>query len=167
MIEHAVIAYPKLAPADEAWIDQRRQVVGRVLAPHFTFVFPHVTSDETALVAHVETCVRDPIAFVVRCVLAMPEREGRASLFLVPDEGFAAIVRLHDDLYTGILAPELRGDLPFVPHITIGMIDQGQRDVVDRLNRELVAIHGTIDALDIVRLDTTATPIHRVKMPAA
>lgn len=41
-------------------------------------------------------------------------------VLLVQDEGFSEVVRLHDKLYTVILALELRLDIPFYPHIGIG-----------------------------------------------
>jgi 2'-5' RNA ligase len=42
------------------------------------------------------------------------------SLFLLVQEGNSEIIRLHDELYTGVLAEFHRDDLPFVPHITLG-----------------------------------------------
>lgn len=148
---HAVVAFPVLAPADRAWIDDvRARHPNPPIAPHVSLVFPHAAPDDAALVAHVRRCAGPKIACVFRCCIAMPEPDGRASLFLVPDEGFAAIARLHDALYTGLLAGELRHDLPFVPHLTLGVVAQPARPIVDALNRELGAISATLDALDVL-----------------
>ena len=40
-------------------------------------------------------------------------------LFLMASRGAASITALHDKLYTRSLAPHLRRDLPYEPHITI------------------------------------------------
>ena len=47
------------------------------------------------------------------------EDRDTAFVFLVPDEGHARISLLHDRLYRGRLAPYLRLDVPFTPHINI------------------------------------------------
>jgi 2'-5' RNA ligase len=167
---HLVIAYPTLPPAGRAWIDEVRArhhgELASIVAPHFTLVFPHVAPDLGALVDHVRRCAGAVarIRFVLRCAFAMPEPDGRASLFLVPDEGFSSIVRLHDALYTGLLAGELRHDLPFVPHLTVGVTELPARAVTDALNRELDTIAGSIDALDIVARMATVTTVERIAL---
>lgn len=42
-------------------------------------------------------------------------------LFLTVQEGNDKIVRLHDELYRGPLEKYLRPDLPFIPHIALGL----------------------------------------------
>ena len=37
----------------------------------------------------------------------------------MPDEGAAAIKALHDQLYGPVLRAALRGDIPYVSHITV------------------------------------------------
>lgn len=41
-------------------------------------------------------------------------------LFLILQEGNAEVTRLHDELYTGVLAQYRREDIGFVPHLGLG-----------------------------------------------
>jgi hypothetical protein len=41
-------------------------------------------------------------------------------LFLLVQEGKTAVIRLHAELYAGVLAKYRQGDLSFVPHVTLG-----------------------------------------------
>ena len=171
-MSHLVVAYPTLDPDDRAWIDQVRACHHRdcaqIIAPHVTLVFPHVAPDPAALVAHVRRCAAGVprISFALRCCIAMPEADGRASLFLVPDEGFSAIARLHDTLYTDQLAPQLRHDLPFIPHLTVGLVAQPARSISDALNRDLGAIRGSLDALDVITRDPTVATLAHIRLDA-
>ena len=71
---------------------------------------------------------------------------------MVAAEGYSEIVKLHDRLYTGMLTGELRLDIPFIPHITIGNSKDPQvcATLADRLNAENFAIAGRISSIDIV-----------------
>lgn len=72
-------------------------------------------------------------------------------LYLLPDQGRAVIVQLHDRLYQGPLAPYLRADLPYLPHITMGMApDEEQAHALCAgLNGGLREIRGRIAALTV------------------
>jgi hypothetical protein len=106
-----VLTYPRLAPADWAWVQairaQHDARYYRVVGPHLTLVFRvHGLASDT-LVAHVERQVKglERISFVLR--RAVTDKDAFSAythVFLVPDEGYAAILALHDRLYTGVLA---------------------------------------------------------------
>jgi hypothetical protein len=76
---------------------------------------------------------------------------------LVPDEGYSQFVKLHDRLYTGPLAPELRLDLPFIPHITVANSGDPHacKRVAETLNAQDFAIGGQVETLDVVWYDGT------------
>ncbi len=153
-----VLAYPELAPDDRAWIERVRAEHDprhAVVAAHFTIVFPTTSLLAEAFVAEVarqaEGCA--PIPFVLRSALPFKDVTGEgADIFLVPDEGFGALVRLHDRLYAGALAPVLRLDIPSIPHITVGRAADPRacKRLADALNARPFAIRGTIAALDVV-----------------
>jgi len=84
-------------------------------------VFATHQLEAAALAAHV-TASLTTAAFV--CVFRHTRVEldaltGAHCVFLVADEGANEIVALHDALYTGPLASELRTDVPYIPHVTI------------------------------------------------
>lgn len=160
-----VVAYPKLDPADAVRIEMIRAVHdpahARVRA-HFTLVYPlqHAPERQSVdeLVAFVGEIARAqrPLSFALRSALPFNDLTGPdTDVFLVPDEGFSALVRLHDRLYTGPLARDLRLDLPTIPHVTVGRSPDPRtsKRLADSLNARPLAIVGQIAALDLVAHD--------------
>ena len=158
----AVVNYPTLADADLAWIQSVRQkhdpLYFNVVDPHFTLVFPTDGVPAQTLIDHVRQHVRESFAFevVLRCaILGDPDFQDHAHAFLVPDEGFSEVVRLHDRLYTGPLESELRLDLPFVPHVGIANTPRPEqcKTIVDQLNAEAFEVRGRVETLDVIGYD--------------
>jgi hypothetical protein len=154
-----VVNYPTLPAMDLATIQATRKIADRlyyeVVAPHFTFVFPTFTLTESALIDHVTAVIAAMPAFdfVIRCaVLGDDAFSDNTHVFLVPDEGYSQIVRLHDRLYTDILAPSLRLDIPFIPHIGIANDQDPQvcKAICDRWNAPELALHGRVEQVDVI-----------------
>src|SRR3990172_3333409 len=157
-----VLAYPALTPEDHAWIQsfraQHDELYFKLVDPHFTFVFPESSVGEAELIAHIREKTRGVprIAFTVRCAVVVDDATNPYwHVFLVPDEGFSDIVKLHDRLYEGILAPELRLDIPFIPHIGISTSRDSLlcKALADEVNAAGLSIAGSIERLDIVALE--------------
>ena len=169
-----VVNYPTLAEEDFGWIQTIREVHDRlyyhVVDPHFTLVFPTdgLTSDN--LLSHVQEHADsfEPFEFVLRCViLGDADFEGHAHAFLVPDEGFSNIVKLHDRLYTGPLRGEQRLDLPFIPHIGIANAPKLEscKETVDTLNAKGFEIRGRVESVNVIGYDGRKVwDIERVKL---
>jgi 2'-5' RNA ligase len=98
---------------------ERHDPKAGLIAPHLTLVFPFSsTLSSLQIETHVKRVVRIwpllPVTF-----------QGAHSyldefLFLHVRHGGTAIVELHRQLHRGILAPFLRSDIPFIPHVTVG-----------------------------------------------
>jgi hypothetical protein len=155
-----VLAYPTLAQADWAWIQALRKEHDQrdyaIVDPHFTLVFPVFNLAVESLVTHVQRQVAQqlPIPVVLRCAIVVKDQlSDNAQVFLTPDEGFSALVKLHDALYTGILRSELRLDIPFLPHIGIATNPDLAvcKTVADGVNAQGFCIRGQINQLEIVR----------------
>jgi 2'-5' RNA ligase len=142
-----------------AWIQDIRQQEDELsfsaIDPHFTLVFPIIEIDRATLVSHVKQSIQgiQPFEFTIRCaVLCNDSFSKYTHVFLVPDEGYSNIVKLHDRLYTGVITNELRLDVPFIPHIGIAnSLDPPHcKQLVDRLNSQQFEIRGRIDGLEII-----------------
>lgn len=169
----ALLCEPEFSAADRSWIEGIRErhdpQHGRV-PPHVTLVFPVTNVEAEPLARHVETIAAQTgrIEFCLRSALAVKDALSEmAHVFLVPDEGFAALVRLHDRLYAGPLAGALRLDIPFIPHVTVA----GFTDVVramalaDNLNEAVIAVAGSISAITMIRLDGgMARTVDRIRL---
>lgn len=88
------------------------------IAAHLTLVFPFPTAHTCLQVeTHVQRVVSKwpPVPVTFRRV----RLHANEFLFLMASRGAASITALHDKLYTRSLAPHLRRDLPYEPHITL------------------------------------------------
>ena len=160
-----VVSYPDLPPHAAEWLRNLRvRFTGlshSALDPHFTLVFPLAEVSQADLVEHVRTQLtgRPRIRFVLRSsLLVKDDASDLWYVLLVPDEGFGDLVKLHDTLYTGMLAPALRLDIPYIPHITVGYAADLWlcKRVVDQLNAENLMVSGVIDSLHVVRKEEGA-----------
>ena len=151
---YALVHYPAI---DTRHIDAlRRKYDPQVdlISPHITLLFPVPDSiGESSLVSHLEHVLSHSPSFPIH--LRGLEQSADHYLFLVLQEGRAEVIHLHDRIYTGVLAPYLRTDLPYVPHVTLGAFDDGELcsqalgDVErDRLNYECV-----LDRLHLVKIN--------------
>lgn len=159
----AVVSYPKFIPNEGELIPVMESIYPKFiypkLAPHFTVVFPQVSVPQQQLLPHVQAVAANhaPIPFVIRRVEAVADKLSQNHyLFLVPDEGFEEVVQLHDDLYGGLLAHELRLDIPFVPHITLGYTPDAAycEAAANAINAQPFELRGVIEVLDIVEIQS-------------
>jgi 2'-5' RNA ligase len=167
------ISYPELIVKDREWIQtirRRYDAHYEWVDPHFTFIFEITDIARGDFINHVRDICRNEskIDFHLKRALVV---EGIVDsnwyLFLVPDEGNLEIVSLHDNLYTGILARHLRLDIPYIPHMTVGIFDdEGEcKKVSDKLNQEEIMIKGRVSYLDIMTLeDDRLKTIERIKL---
>jgi 2'-5' RNA ligase len=95
-----------------------------VVRAHVTLVFPIATAKigEEDLKKHVENIASNFRGFNAN--FSGFEKSWDNWLFLSVKEGFGRteFVSLHDELYTGIVSPYLRKDLPFSPHISLALL---------------------------------------------
>ena len=152
-----VVNYPTVSREDLDWMQAIRaehdELYYGVADAHFTFVFPVLGLDRGRFLDHVRERARgvEGIPFACRCATVVKDAiNDYTHVFLVPDEGHSGIVRLHDRLYEGPLAPHLRLDIPFIPHIGVANSTDPRvcKALADGLNREGFEVAGSIDALD-------------------
>jgi 2'-5' RNA ligase len=101
-----------------------------VIDAHITMVFPVPDKiGKDALTKHIDKKLSNWNPFEI--TINGLKKSWDHWLFLVLQEGEQEVVKLHDDLYTGILGPYVRSDIEFIPHIGIGLFVTGEYDVGD------------------------------------
>jgi hypothetical protein len=156
------LCYPKLTPKDRQFINEFRHEndipFRDVVAPHFTMVFGCSNIPESEYREHVRAVAQSQGVIHFSCRYTMvcnDDSNNNYYVFLVPDEGFSEISKLHDRLYLGLLAPYLRLDIPYIPHIGIATIPNAQliKALCQELNSIGVAISGQIDTISVCSYD--------------
>ena len=147
------VAFPTLNEAAARWVGAIRASHDRhasMLGPHFTLLFGCDAVDESICFHHVRTIVAATRAFAIHCSDAEPDADvGHGVVYLVPDVGRDRVTALHDALYTGPMAPFLRGDRDFVAHMTVGHAADlaAAERLSDALNTDGIDVRGSIDAV--------------------
>ncbi len=154
-----VVAYPKFNKKDFDWIQSIRKesdiLYYKVIKPHFTIVFPVFTEiNNKDLVNHVKQKSKNQKPFDISLEKAVINDDAFSDYwhtFLTPKKGYQEIINLHDQLYTGLLEPELRKDIPFIPHVGIAndLNKDSMSKLVDKINQNGVKITGEIDSLNV------------------
>ncbi|MEI8135598.1 MAG: 2'-5' RNA ligase family protein [bacterium] len=155
------IAYPDLS--DEAFtsIQKYRKANDRmygVIDPHFTLVFAldGISKAEFSEEVMNKLYRIRPISFTLHnSVIKKDSFSDLYYAFLVPEEGYSALVKLHDVLYSELLSEYLRLDLDYIPHITIGnSTDQLLCEkMINKWNASSLPIRGVVSKIDIVEYE--------------
>ncbi len=154
-----VLAYPAISQKDRDWVQSVRaeydELYYQIVAPHFSIVFPVFDVDQEIFISHIRQQVQgfQAFQFVLRCAsLDKDSFNEYTHVYLVPDEGYSNIVKLHDRLYKGPLASDLRLDIPYIPHIGVANAIDPQicKRLADELNIQNFEVTGKVETLDIV-----------------
>lgn len=154
----AIVAYPQLSVDDRRWIEAFRGAhdpQSSLIAVHFTLVFPTDVPMHD-LVEHARAVLNGAqgFSFALGRARTVKSVVGHgAHVFLVPEQGAPQIIDLHDRLYSGLLEPHLRADIPFIPHITVAAhasVEECER-LAAIVNAEARPIRGEISGVDVVQ----------------
>ena len=155
---HALVCFPTLSRLGVRKVSALyEQYETASIAPHFTLVFPTMLS-LAALQAHCDPIISASgnITFTFRCAQVIRNSFNELwQVFLVPDTGYSQILKLHDKLYTGVLSADLRLDIPYIPHITIGSFTTGDqaKAVADQLNAQHLMLSGTLNEVSYIKIE--------------
>lgn len=153
---------------DREWLEGIRRAYDpqhAVIGAHFTHVFPFASVPTAEVISHAATIAASTEVVRFRLTKAAAVRDAIAPktlVFLLPEDGEFEIRRLHDRLYSGILAPLLRTDIPFIPHVTVAAFDRTEEaeQAVEKIGP--FTVHGSLSAMDLLEFNGTAvTELHR------
>ena len=122
--KRAIVIFPKLenSLAIELLRNQY-DPLALTIAPHITLVFPFESTLSTPqLQAHIRQAIQGTRAFPVQ-LHGISGSEGEY-LFLNVKRGNDELIELHDRLYSGILSEHLRVEQTFIPHLTVGRLNE-------------------------------------------
>jgi 2'-5' RNA ligase len=132
-----------------------------LIAPHITIMFPTPDSiGERNLVSHIEGVLRRWKSFPIR--LKGLQQSWDEYLFLLLNKGAEDVIRLHDEIYTGLLSEYRDGVRQFIPHVTLGAFSakRGERALAlkeaERLNLDYECM---LDRLDLIKVNDERSQI--------
>ena len=116
---YALVHYPAVELRHINRLRSKYDPLFHLIAPHITIMFPTPDSiGERNLVSHIEGVLHRWESFPIR--LKGLQQSWDEYLFLLLNKGEGDVIRLHDEIYTGLLF-EYRNEVrPFIPHVTLG-----------------------------------------------
>ena len=136
-----------------------------LIAPHITLIFPVAESfAEANLVQHIEGVLSSWQPFPFHLLGVQKSWDGY--LFLMIPEGDADIIRLHNELYTGMLAGQRQEEIVFVPHLTLGVFaDDSERyaQASEEAKQVQLDYHCVLDTLHLVKINGDKSQIDWTK----
>lgn len=156
-----LVAYSRLdiSDHDRDWIDGVRGAHDpqhAVIEAHVTFVFPLNTPVTREIVAHIRTVAdrSEIIQFSLLRAVAIRDPAGsRSHVMLVPGAGEGRMKALHAWLYAGPLAAHLRRDIPYRPHVTVGVSASHEHAALLAASIGEIEIRGTLRAIHLAEYD--------------
>jgi 2'-5' RNA ligase len=150
-----VVAWPVLSETDDTALRRlRAQYHPReadLIGPHFTLVFGAADEMAPALQTALDGIARRPFWFMIDRIV----RDGEY-LFAEPSDGAAELIELYELLNAEPV------DIPFQPHITLGMFERpAEAERVARIvERQHLPLRGRIEELALLRREgSTLAPV--------
>ncbi|WP_395675128.1 2'-5' RNA ligase family protein [Inquilinus sp.] len=154
----AVVGYPIWSDADRDWIEAIRQqhdtAKAAMIAAHVTLVFPTGLLAEPVMLDHLRDCLRGTAPIDIDLSAVAPAADASDHyVFLLPGRGSETLTALHDRLYSGPLAPALRPDPPYQPHVTVARLRDAATaaSVADVIRRQGRVVRGRVVAMTLLR----------------
>lgn len=98
-----------------------------VIDPHITLMFPVPASvGEENLTQHLTTVLKSVQPFSIH--MSGFVKSWDHWLFLTLKEGNSEIIQLYNQIYSGLLLSHKRSDIPFIPHLGLGLFTKKGTD---------------------------------------
>ncbi len=124
---YALVYYPELNDKVIDTLRKQYDPYSDLIQEHITLIFPVPdTIGEENLMNHVTEILKNKEPFRIHIVGF--EKTWDNWLFLKVKEGKERLMNLYDSLYTGILQLYLRKDLPYIPHVGVGLFTKERYD---------------------------------------
>jgi len=125
---HGLVFYTRLENPRIRDYRKKYDPTSKLIDDHISIIFPvPEIITEAQITKHIANILSRWKTFNVRINGFMKNWDHL--LFLTLLDGNEDVIRLFNEMYSGILKPYFRKDLPFTPHIGIGFFGKGEFDI--------------------------------------
>lgn len=164
-----IIAIPNMEMSDWDFLQSLRKTYDpkgyAFLQPHFTLLASskYISKQDFNQLIKANLNTQSKIDFIIRTAIFMPPLNQHKSwyTFLLPEEGFNALVKLQRQIVNTGLYNYLDTNFPFIPHITVGSSQEKTicLESVNNLNNQKIAITGCIEKIHLIETNNNSTQI--------
>lgn len=130
----AVVYFPNINLDKFNKFRQKYDPNWKIIKPHITIIFPLPNIPKRLLLSHLNTITKGVKSFPIN--LNGLTKSFDNYLFLQVKVGNDEVVTLHDKLYSRILSPYFRSDIPYIPHITLGYFGKENNSLDSELYKQ-------------------------------
>ena len=125
---YALVYYPEIEQKEFHELRHKYEPYADLMPEHLGVLMPvPATVGFDTIEIHIKSILAKWRPFDVHfCKL---ERSWDQWLYLTLKEGNQQVIELHDELHGGILLPYLRKDLPYTPHVGLGIFSKEKYDI--------------------------------------
>ncbi len=158
---YSLVHYPNIDTTRINQIRRRYDPQFELIQPHVTLMFPIAEAvPEEKLVNHLQAvlCERRPFHIGLQGL----RKSSDDYLFLLVEEGKDVLTDLHAHIYTGLLAEFQRTDMPYVPHVTLGLFANYENqfaEALDEAKRLDLNYRCMLDKLHLLKINDHLTDI--------
>ena len=158
---YALVHYPAVELGPINRLRSKYDPQFRLVAPHITIMFPTPDSiGERSLVSHIESVSHRWKPFPIR--MKGLQQSWDEYLFLLLNKGEEDVIRLHEEIYAGLLS-EYRSEVrSFIPHVTLGVFTRKDEEYAqalkeaERLNLDYECM---LDRLHLIKVNDERSQI--------
>lgn len=158
---YALVRYPNVDTRRINLFRKKYDPQVDLIEPHLTLMFPVPESiGENNLVHHLQSVLSGRQPFPIH--LHGCQKSWDDYLFFMVQEGNADIMGLHSRIYTCVLADYRKADIPFVPHLTLGLFAENVNEYSEALEeakRLDLDYRCVLDKVHLVKVDNDRTQI--------
>ena len=122
---YGLVHFPDIDTIDIQCLRQKYDPTARLIAPHITVMFPipHRVG-KNRMTRHIRHILGQWKPFPIR--IRGLQKSWDHWLFLTLHEGKDRVIALYEEMYTGILYEYKRTDIPYIPHLSLGLfVEEG------------------------------------------
>jgi 2'-5' RNA ligase len=158
---YALVHYPNVDAQQINLFRKKYDPQIDLIEPHITLMFPVPASiGKDNLVSHLRSVLSGRQPFPIH--LQGFQKSWDGYLFLMVQEGNTDIINLHSEIYTGVLADYRKEDIPYVPHLTLGVFAKNVNEYAEALEeakRLDLDYRGMLDKAHLVQVNDERTQI--------
>ena len=118
--------------------------------PHVTLAFPFEDIEQEKLILHINNSIKNIKRFKLKFQgLEVSKKE--FYLFLLVNGGRSIVNNIHKNLYGKLLGKWLRKDIPYVPHITLGVF-KNKKEIDKAIKEKKICFKQEIRTIQLLTL---------------
>jgi 2'-5' RNA ligase len=156
-MKQAIVIFPRKNKKVET-IRKKYDPASKKFISHITLAFPFGNVNQKKLYKHIKDSLRNIKPFKIE-LKGIRHSKKEYYLYLLVKRGRKEILKIHKKLYSNLITKWLRKDIPYIPHITLGIFktEKGINAAIKELKNKKLEIKTKINKIYLLTLNKNLT----------